>query len=1626
MKYAPLRFLFLLLVIGTANSFAQSNVLLNNGVIELKSNIGDFSINHSELHNGKTIRIIQFKQIPNATLLGRIENAGINLIDYIPHNAYVAALPQSINATTLKALGIQSAVVPDEVFKLSPNLFKGRIPEHADMGNDRVEIVIVPYAHIAASDVVNTLNDLPFFDVLSISETNSYIEAICRIEDINTLVSNHLISFIQEAEVPGEPENNTAITSHRVNTANGTDAPGYNYTGAGVKVSLGDNGAIGPHIDYEGRLDQSRAGASTGDHGDHVAGTIFGAGNRNPRGRGMAPGAEILYYSYPANLNNTVNDYNNDNIKITSSSYSNGCNAGYTNFARTLDQTSRQLYGLLHVFSAGNSGTSDCNYGAGGGWGNVTGGHKLGKNVIAVANVTRLDNIANSSSRGPASDGRLKPEIAAVGTQVFSTTFPHIYTSKTGTSMSCPGVSGALTILYEAYEDIYNDSVNGGLMKAILMNASDDLGNPGPDYIYGYGRINIRKSLRMLDEEWFTSGSVSQNDSTTHTVNVPSGTSSMRIMLYWTDREGNLGASKALVNDLDMTIQQGANTFLPLTLNPTPNSTALNSNAAPGIDTLNNSEQIVISNPAAVNTTVTIKGTAVPFGAQDYYLVYYFENEDLILTYPIGGEKLTPGSTEIIRWDANGTTGNFALEYSSDAGSSWTNINSSISGASRHINWTVPTLLSDQVRLRITRGLNVSEGENFVVAPTPNNLTFSNICPDTTTLSWNPLPNAQGYVVYKLGSMYMDSIGYTTLTTFEVPNVSAYDEHWYSVAAVADSNGVGRRAIAIQADGSGMFNCIVDNDIAAGDLVSPTQGLVPSCLADTLPVELWIFNNGINPINTFTLSFDINGGTITTDSINLTIAPGDSVYFSGPTSILPLSGTLNNIRVWVSIPNDESARNDTAYTKLHIYGTGSVSIPFIQDFENDANCSTASNCEQEVCPLTLNYVNAPNDDIDDIDWRVNSGTTPSNNTGPSVDNTLGTSAGKYIYLEATQCFEKTAELYTPCIDLDGTSSPILEFYHHRRGNNVGPLHIDIYHEGQWKQLMPSITTNTGTPWVRYKANLVSYVGEKIAIRFTGETTSSWQGDIALDDISVKESTDIPTADFRASDNYACPNVPLSFFDESTGAPNSWQWSFSPSAGVAAAPGSSLNDPDPIVVFQNTGIYDVTLIASNNNGADTLTESMYIEITDGDTMPFFGIYTNNTAGDVLPGWSIDNPDNDETWERVPSLINPASNSAVRVNNFSYNAVGERDHLISQPFDLNQAQTAYLVFDYAYAPFNINFTDSLEISISVGCESGFDSIVYINGGMGFSSIGGAQNSLFIPNTNQWSSDTVDLSSFTGNSIRIRFTNINGYGNALYLNNFRVVDTLMDAPLVDMIVNNADACVGNAVTFSQTSSNAMSYQWSFGAGATPSNATGPGPHSVTYGSTGNRNATVTAINSAGQVQDLIAVSVSDRPFAAFQETVSQLTVDFTDASIGSPTNWIWDFGDGDSAFVQNPQHTYAGSGTYTVVLRAINDCGDRTFSRTINVENLNNKQFNELTGWSLYPNPGKGTFTVDVPNKANVYRIQMVDLGGRMLRDELVRTHITKKTMNIENLASGVYIVRFYHQFGVKTFRYTLTSE
>lgn len=789
---------------------------------------GEIPFSNQELINNNSLtRVLQFSKLPSKKEKFIMEKAGIVLLDYIPNKAFISFLKVGTSYGDLRKLNVRGMSKLTSDLKKDKFISTSQFPEYVIDGSKR-RLILRVFENIDFSTSVLKIKSISGLEISQTMEKLHALEILIDENKIDAVAKSNYVKSIEIGHEEGKPENFTARTLHRSNTINTSYLGGKKYDGTGVTVMMQDDGDIGPHIDFNGRVDQSLANntGSTGDHGDHVAGTFMGAGNIDPLGAGMAPGV----FGYIAgNLNSNYNFVpgliTNDNLVITTKSYSNGCNAGYTSLTEALDNQVVAFDPLVHVFSAGNSNGSNCGYGAGSQWGNVTGGHKIGKNVIAVASLTSVDNIAGSSSRGPAADGRIKPDISANGVGVYSSIENYQYGVKSGTSMACPGVTGILSQLYHAYRDLNgNADPNSALMKAIVLNTAEDLGNPGPDFIYGWGRINASEAFKLIQNQQFMDSTIGNGDSTSHILNIPNNVARVKIMLYWKDPAAAVSANFDLVNDLDLeVIDPNSTVNLPLVLNSTPNASSLNFPAVPGVDNLNNMEQVVIDAPIAGNYNIKVNGSMVPQGPQDYFVVYRYEYDEVELTYPIGGEPFSPGENQIIRWDAFGSSAPFTLEYSLDSGANWNTINSNISASLRYFTWNVPSgINTNQALVRISRGSTIDVSEAvFTILGVPGGLSVNSSCSDSAQLTWNVVTGADAYIVKKLGAQYMDSVAFTTGNTLYVSGINANDpDVWLSVQAVtlnpngSKITGYGRRAYAIQKQ-TGLFNCPSEAPIAA-------------------------------------------------------------------------------------------------------------------------------------------------------------------------------------------------------------------------------------------------------------------------------------------------------------------------------------------------------------------------------------------------------------------------------------------------------------------------------------------------------------------------------------------------------------------------------------------------------------------------------------------------------------------------------------------------------------------------------------------------------------------------------------------------------------------------------------------
>ncbi len=919
----------------------RNQILLKSGVITTTENISGLvneSLQSGEIVQGRFYRIVQFNSVPDKSAKESMQAGGIRFLSYIPNNSYIISFPSNYDLHNLMSHNVRTMMKISPDMKLARALAEKNYPEYAISSIIKIDLVVQYFSDLSSTYVESEVRNSGCEIIASYPEY-SQLHIRVNIEDINAISEKTFIKWMSPVAPPSSADDTKGRSLHRANYINADYSGGRHYDGRGVSISLADDGEVGPHIDFQGRLTNLLSTGPGGTHGDMTSGIAAGAGNLDPTKKGMGSGAWLYVHDVGAGPDGYDHIYNaplyftNYGAVITSTSYSQGCN-DYDLYSSTGDQIVHDNPQMSLVFSAGNNGGGDCNYGAGSPWGTITGGFKQGKNVIACANLDAYEVLDNSSSRGPSADGRIKPDIASNGADQMSTDENNTYQVGGGTSAACPGIAGICSELYQAYRELTgNPNPESPLIKAVLLNSAEDIGNPGPDFTYGWGRVNALRALQTLEDNRYTMDSVDQGTSKTFSIQVPSGVNQLRAMVYWLDPQGDPLGTVALVNDLDMTVSIPAGSSVsPWVLDPSPNAGSLSANAVRGADHLNNVEQVTIDAPAAGNYTVHISGTTIPAGYQRYYIVWEFRTDAITLTYPNGGEGFVPGESEWLRWDAFGNSSTFNLEYSTDNGSTWITINSAVPANLRQYEWAIPSTVSDRVQLRISRGLQSDVTDaNLSILGVPSNLTLDYVCIDTLQLSWTAAAGATGYEVSKLGTMFMDSIARTTATSIALP-ISQADDTWFSVKSIGTNGGAGRRAIAIH-KAPGLQNCSFATDLAMVDLISPQDGNLFGCQnLGAVPVTVNLRNDGISIVNSFTISYTVNGGTPVTETYNGSIAHGAYLQYTFSTPVdFSVPGTYT-FECSISYSGDQNPTNDLS--QIQVVSASDATMPWSENFQS--------------------------------------------------------------------------------------------------------------------------------------------------------------------------------------------------------------------------------------------------------------------------------------------------------------------------------------------------------------------------------------------------------------------------------------------------------------------------------------------------------------------------------------------------------------------------------------------------------------------------------------------------------------------------------------------------------------------
>ncbi|MCD6011557.1 MAG: family serine peptidase [Flavipsychrobacter sp.] len=942
------RTLYCLIVISclfiAANTLGQGThtVYLHTGAVTIPSNAAAW-IDSTAAQREPVQAIVHFSALPTEEQKKAMQQNGITLIDYIPDNAYTAIVYPPLDKEILLSFPVYGFANARPEWKVSSYVWN-----EVAMGNNEVEI-LVSFARDLSKDAIQQFVTTMGGKIKNgkLDKYGAYNVAItaARIRSLAQWYGVRYISPVTEIE----PLDLKARPVVKGNVAAASPVfGGYGLTGDSVTVGVGDDCSGIYHADLKDRI-RNYNPAAMGKHGAHVNGIVGGAGNIDPFGVGMATKVSLIDFLYDLVLPSTGTMYMNYNMTLTNNSYTivaHNCtyHGSYDVYSNFLDSLALQYPYVLHVFASGNDGYATCPpYPQG--FATIGGGFQPAKNIIVVGSV--LDGMLQSpdESRGPMKDGRIKPEITAVGVIPWSTILEDDYGYAAGTSMASPQVVGGLAMLTQRYKNLHSGAQPyGDILKTIALNGAMDYGNPGPDYTYGFGIMDMYRSLQILDNNHYYTNNINHGDSQATVITVPPNTAQLKVMLCWNDMPASPASSKQIVNDLDLSVADvSGNIRRPLVLDHTPAN--VNSIATEKADHLNNTEQVTITNPVPGTYTIKTKAYNVPRGPQRFVVAYDIIPRGLQLTHPIGGEQVSNGTTPFdsirVFFDAVGEGNTFKVEFSENDGSSWTTISENVPAHIRYAGFYGTGVNSGKCRVRVSRN-GTSETQTsgrFTINQQPVVVLDTAQCPGYVNIHWSPIPNATSYYLLKKVGKYMQVIDSTADTAYTFSNMPLTAKSYVAVQPVIDGGPGYRSKAAIVIANTGSCTKPVSNgDLMVEALASPNAGrqFTNSAFTAGSVVKVRVRDMYAAACNNYIFSYKVNAGIWQTLVSPMPIPANGiaDVSIAG----LPLT-TLGAYNITVAIQNldvtDPQQGNDSLSFTIRSLpnDTVNLSAPFTDGFE---------------------------------------------------------------------------------------------------------------------------------------------------------------------------------------------------------------------------------------------------------------------------------------------------------------------------------------------------------------------------------------------------------------------------------------------------------------------------------------------------------------------------------------------------------------------------------------------------------------------------------------------------------------------------------------------------------------------
>ena len=833
------------------------------------------------------------------------------------------------------------------------------------------------------------------------------------------------------------------------------------------------------------------------------------------------------------------------------------------------------------------------------------------------------------------------------------------------------------------------------------------------------------------------------------------------------------------------------------------------------------------------------------------------------------------------------------------------------------------------------------------------------------------------------------------------------------------------------------------NDDAGITKINSPSGIF--CSATVSPVVV-LKNFGSSTLTAVTIQYQTSGGW---QNYNWTgsLSTNQTATVSLPS--IPIANGQQTITAKTDQPNgntDGNTANDQSVTTVNIQNSA-ASLPFIEDFEGTNNNWSIVNPDNAI---TWSYATV-------------GGITPGN------------TAAKIDFFNYQQSGRRDG-LISPKIDLTGVASAQMTFDHaYRRYNQNAADSLVIYASTDcgvtWNRIIgwaedgsgsfATQTTNTNeftpaapedwcftpisqqTPGAGcFTVNLDAFAGNNVFVKFESYNAGNTGNNLFIDNINIdgQPAGNPPTPNMNQDVSQICEGETISYTDQSTNNPTSWNWTF-----PGGSPSSSTNQ-NPTITYNTSGTYDVTLEVSNSHGTETHTFSNTVvvdapptvnatvsqsSICEGESTIIsasgnantyvwnHGLGNGNTfTVTPLVGTTYEVTGTNgscETTASVSVVVNPIPNVVL---NASQTSICEGDAVTltaggasSYSWDngltgsgsvQTVSPTSTTTYEVTGTNGNCSGTSTIEIVVnSTPTVTLSSSQTSICEGDAVTLTAGGASSYSWDNglTGSGNVQTVSPTSTTTYEV----TGINGVCN----NQETITIVVNNLPVVQLSATENTICEGESTTI--VANGADNYSWSPGSGlnTTIGSSVIASPSSTTTYS-------VMGSNNCGITTETIVITVNPLPNPpVILQTGNTLSV-----NLQSGENASW-FVDG-NAYGSGSSITIPQIGTYNVeVIVSSSDGCENSTSEIIVIETSGLYQENINNQLSIYPNPIEKTVLVTLLGNDKLKSIQVYDaLGRSVLNYNGIKGN--KQSINLASFDTGVYIVE------LKTDSRTLTRR